>query len=187
MINPSLNSFDTSAASFTQFKSRDSSIRWLTILLSLLLVSLATPASAQSFSLADVQANGYTIISGNVYDLQSQWAGRHPGGSSSITGLRGIDGTSQFNAKHPGMGVSRISTYSVGSFAATSTAPGVAPAPASPSGSNVGNSLPPASSAGSSGTNSVSTYTDGSSFSVTVNRDLTSNIATISMQSTAQG
>ena len=43
----------------------------------------------------------WSIVGGNVYDLTS-WASRHPGGSSSIVGMCGIDATARFEGKHGG-------------------------------------------------------------------------------------
>ena len=41
----------------------------------------------------------WSVISGNVYDLTS-WIKSHPGGSSVIKSLCGIDGTSSFKSQH---------------------------------------------------------------------------------------
>ncbi len=41
----------------------------------------------------------WSVISGNVYDLTS-WIKSHPGGSSVIKSLCGIDGTSSFRSQH---------------------------------------------------------------------------------------
>ena len=51
----------------------------------------------------DTAANCWTIIGNKVYDL-SNWVSRHPGGSSSIASLCGIDGTSRFKNQHGSSG-----------------------------------------------------------------------------------
>lgn len=59
-----------------------------------------------TYSLTDIATHNsetscWTAIRGNVYDLTS-WIGRHPGGSDTIRGLCGIDGTKAFEGEHGG-------------------------------------------------------------------------------------
>lgn len=66
--------------------------------------ALAVPANAatKSYTLAQVKqhktsANCWSVINGNVYNL-TKWIKRHPGGSSVIQGLCGINGSAAFKA-----------------------------------------------------------------------------------------
>jgi cytochrome b involved in lipid metabolism len=43
----------------------------------------------------------WTVINGNVYNL-TQWINLHPGGSSAIRALCGLDGSAAFDARHGG-------------------------------------------------------------------------------------
>lgn len=45
----------------------------------------------------------WSVINGSVYDLTS-WINQHPGGSSRILAICGIDGSSAFNGQHGGQG-----------------------------------------------------------------------------------
>ena len=71
----------------------------------------ATPSqepAANGITKAEVAAkntasNCWTIIGNKVYDL-TNWIARHPGGSSSIASLCGIDGTSRFRNQHGSSG-----------------------------------------------------------------------------------
>jgi cytochrome b involved in lipid metabolism len=60
-------------------------------------------------------AKCWTIIGNKVYDL-TQWISRHPGGSSSIASLCGIDGTSRFKNQHGSSGRpnSELNGYYIG-------------------------------------------------------------------------
>ncbi len=57
----------------------------------------------------------WTIVGNKVYDL-TQWISRHPGGSSSIASLCGIDGTSRFRGQHGSSGRpnSQLDSYYIG-------------------------------------------------------------------------
>jgi len=59
-----------------------------------------TYTSAQ-ISAHATKSDCWSIVGGNVYDLTS-WVSRHPGGSSSIISMCGIDATSRFESKHGG-------------------------------------------------------------------------------------
>jgi hypothetical protein len=48
-------------------------------------------------------SNCWTIIGNKVYDL-TQWVSRHPGGSSAIASICGMDGTSRFKSQHASSG-----------------------------------------------------------------------------------
>lgn len=51
----------------------------------------------------NTSSNCWTIVGNKVYDLTA-WVSRHPGGSSSIASLCGIDGTSRFKSAHGSSG-----------------------------------------------------------------------------------
>jgi cytochrome b involved in lipid metabolism len=57
----------------------------------------------------------WTVIKGNVYNL-TDWINQHPGGSSSIKSLCGVDGSSAFAAQHQGQSKpeSRLTGYLLG-------------------------------------------------------------------------
>jgi len=64
--------------------------------------------AAKGITRAEVAAknnssNCWTIIGNKVYDL-TQWVSRHPGGSSAIASICGIDGTSRFKGQHASSG-----------------------------------------------------------------------------------
>jgi len=77
-------------------------------------------AAAAGYTIANVKANAsatscWTVIKGNVYNLTA-WINQHPGGSSSIKSLCGIDGSAAFAAQHQGQSKpeSRLAGYLLG-------------------------------------------------------------------------
>ena len=77
-------------------------------------------AAAAGYTLEKVKANAsatscWSVIKGNVYDLTS-WINQHPGGSSSIKSLCGVDGSVAFAAQHQGQSKpdSRLAGYLLG-------------------------------------------------------------------------
>jgi len=73
-----------------------------------------------SYTMADVRANAtptkcWSAIDGNVYDL-TRWISSHPGGSSPIRFLCGIDGTNSFKAQHANESnpMARLASYLLG-------------------------------------------------------------------------
>jgi cytochrome b involved in lipid metabolism len=73
-----------------------------------------------SYTMADVRANAtptkcWSAIDGNVYDL-TRWISSHPGGSSPIRFLCGIDGTNAFKAQHANQSnpMARLTSYLLG-------------------------------------------------------------------------
>lgn len=77
-------------------------------------------AAAVGYTMEKVKANAsatscWSVIKGNVYNLTA-WIGQHPGGSSSIKSLCGIDGSAAFAAQHQGQSKpeSRLSGYLLG-------------------------------------------------------------------------
>ena len=66
-----------------------------------------TPAATSTgYTMDQVRANNtaakcWSLINGNVYNL-TDWINSHPGGSSAIRGLCGVDGTTSFNGRHRG-------------------------------------------------------------------------------------
>jgi hypothetical protein len=87
-------------------------------------VATASPTpevtTASAYTMAKVKENNsatscWSVINGKVYDL-TKWINSHPGGSSAIKGLCGIDGTSSFTAQHRGQGspASTLSSYLLG-------------------------------------------------------------------------
>jgi len=83
-------------------------------------VKASASAAAASYTMEKVKANAgatscWTVIKGNVYDLTA-WINQHPGGSSSIKSLCGVDGSSAFAAQHQGQSKpeSRLAGYLLG-------------------------------------------------------------------------
>ncbi len=87
-------------------------------------VATASPrpevTTASAYTMAKVKENNsatscWSVINGKVYDL-TKWINSHPGGSSAIKGLCGIDGTSSFTAQHRGQGspASTLAGYLLG-------------------------------------------------------------------------
>jgi hypothetical protein len=80
-----------------------------------------TPAATSAgYTMDQVRANNsasscWSLINGNVYNLTA-WINSHPGGSSAIRGLCGVDGTSSFNARHSGQSnpTATLSRYLLG-------------------------------------------------------------------------
>jgi hypothetical protein len=87
-------------------------------------VATASPTpevtTASAYTMAKVKENNsatscWSVINGKVYDL-TKWINSHPGGSSAIKGLCGIDGTASFTAQHRGQGspASTLASYLLG-------------------------------------------------------------------------
>jgi uncharacterized membrane protein len=83
----------------------------------------ATTKAANTYGAADLakhstSASCWSAINGNVYDL-TKWVNQHPGGSSVIKTLCGIDGSSMFDGQHGGQTrpVSTLASYKIGKFA----------------------------------------------------------------------
>ena len=85
----------------------------------------STPAAPAvvSYTLSQVASNNrsascWSIIDGSVYNL-TNWIASHPGGSSAITSLCGVDGTASFKAKHGNQSnpAQRLSMYLLGPLA----------------------------------------------------------------------
>jgi hypothetical protein len=79
--------------------------------------------TASAYTMAKVKENNsatscWSVINGKVYDL-TKWINSHPGGSSAIKGLCGIDGTASFTAQHRGQGspASTLAMYLLGPLA----------------------------------------------------------------------
>lgn len=77
-------------------------------------------AAAAGYTMEKVKANAsatscWSVIKGNVYDLTA-WINQHPGGSSSIKSLCGVDGSAAFAAQHQGQSKpeSRLSGFLLG-------------------------------------------------------------------------
>jgi len=82
--------------------------------------SASASAAAAGYTMEKVKANAsatscWTVIKGNVYNLTA-WINQHPGGSSSIKSLCGVDGSSAFAAQHQGQSKpeSRLTGYLLG-------------------------------------------------------------------------
>lgn len=78
------------------------------------------PTTVKSFTMADVKthnssASCFTVVNGNVYDVTS-WINKHPGGSSAIKGMCGVDASSAFNGQHGGESrpESTIASFKIG-------------------------------------------------------------------------
>jgi hypothetical protein len=80
-----------------------------------------TPAATSAgYTMNQIKANNtasscWSLINGNVYNLTA-WINSHPGGSSAIRGLCGVDGTTSFNARHSGQSnpTATLSRYLLG-------------------------------------------------------------------------
>ncbi len=75
-----------------------------------------------SYTLAEVathntSANCWTVVSGNVYNVTS-WISAHPGGSSSIKGMCGVDASGAFSGQHGGQSrpVSELAGFKIGTL-----------------------------------------------------------------------
>lgn len=73
-----------------------------------------------SYSLVTVATHNtvgscWAVVNGKVYNLTS-WIGRHPGGSSAITGMCGKDASDAFNGKHGGQArpASELAGFQIG-------------------------------------------------------------------------
>jgi cytochrome b involved in lipid metabolism len=82
--------------------------------------STSEAPATKGFTRAEVAAKNsnsacWTIVGNKVYDL-TQWISRHPGGSSAISSLCGIDGTSRFRGQHGSSGRpnSQLDSYYIG-------------------------------------------------------------------------
>ncbi len=82
--------------------------------------STSTGTVVVGYTLAEVQAhntstNCRTAVNGNVYNVTS-WISQHPGGSSSITAMCGIDASGAFNGQHGGQArpVSELASFKIG-------------------------------------------------------------------------
>ncbi len=70
-------------------------------------IPLSAPANTTKYyTTTDVAAHASTqscwsIVNGKVYDLTS-WISRHPGGTSAIKRMCGVDGSRDFNDQHDG-------------------------------------------------------------------------------------
>jgi hypothetical protein len=80
----------------------------------------STAPAVTSYTLSQVASNNrsascWTVIDGSVYNL-TNWISSHPGGSSAITSLCGIDGTASFKAMHGNQSnpAQRLSMYLLG-------------------------------------------------------------------------
>jgi cytochrome b involved in lipid metabolism len=85
---------------------------------------VVTPPSTTlgSYTLAEVathntSASCWTVVSGNVYNVTS-WISAHPGGSSAIKGMCGVDASSAFNGQHGGQSrpVSELAGFKIGTL-----------------------------------------------------------------------
>jgi Cytochrome b5-like Heme/Steroid binding domain len=79
-------------------------------------------AVGASYSLAQVQTHKsssdcWTTVNGSVYDVTS-FIRQHPGGSSAIISLCGIDGSSAFDGQHGGQArpASELASFRIGSL-----------------------------------------------------------------------
>ena len=77
-------------------------------------------AATAGYTMEKVKANAsatscWSVIKGNVYNLTA-WINQHPGGSSSIKSLCGVDGSVAFAAQHQGQSKpeSRLSGFLLG-------------------------------------------------------------------------
>ncbi len=78
------------------------------------------PTTVKSFTMTDVKTHNsssscWTVVSGSVYDVTT-WINKHPGGSSAIKGMCGVDATSAFSGQHGGQSrpVSELASFKIG-------------------------------------------------------------------------
>ncbi|MFZ2621068.1 MAG: cytochrome b5-like heme/steroid binding domain-containing protein [Minisyncoccia bacterium] len=76
--------------------------------------------STTTFTLAQVathnsSASCYSVVNGGVYDLTA-WIGQHPGGSSAIKSMCGVDASDAFNGQHGGQArpASELTGFKIG-------------------------------------------------------------------------
>lgn len=65
-----------------------------------------SPASSAAITMTDVASHNsaedcWSVVDGTVYDLTS-WISQHPGGTSPIESMCGVDATDAFNGQHGG-------------------------------------------------------------------------------------
>jgi len=85
--------------------------------------SAPTTPAVVTYTMSQVAQNNrsascWSAIDGSVYNL-TNWIGSHPGGSSAITSLCGVDGTASFKGKHGNQSnpAQRLSMYLLGPLA----------------------------------------------------------------------
>ena len=85
--------------------------------------SAPTTPAVVSYTMSQVAQNNkstscWSAIDGSVYNL-TNWIGSHPGGSSAITSLCGVDGTASFRGKHGNQSnpAQRLAGYLLGPLA----------------------------------------------------------------------
>ena len=83
----------------------------------------AAATVAAGYTMTQVKSNSsaakcWSAIKGNVYDL-TNWINQHPGGSSAIKSLCGLDGSAAFAVQHQGQQnpESRLKSYLLGPLA----------------------------------------------------------------------
>lgn len=85
--------------------------------------SAPTTPAVVTYTMSQVAQNNrsascWSAIDGSVYNL-TNWIGSHPGGSSAITSLCGVDGTASFKGKHGNQSnpAQRLAGYLLGPLA----------------------------------------------------------------------
>lgn len=83
-------------------------------------VTPPTGTTTTAYTLADVKlhntkASCWTTVMGSVYDV-TPWISQHPGGSSVITGMCGVDASSAYNGQHGGASrpASELASFKIG-------------------------------------------------------------------------
>lgn len=83
-------------------------------------VTPPTGTTATSYTLADVKLHNtktscWTAVMGSVYDV-TPWITQHPGGSSTIIGMCGIDASAAYNGQHGGASrpASELASFKIG-------------------------------------------------------------------------
>jgi cytochrome b involved in lipid metabolism len=85
-----------------------------------------TPTATATYTMAQVathktQADCWSAINTNVYNLTA-WVTKHPGGTTQIVALCGIDGSAAFNGKHSASAsaISTLGLYLIGTLSGSS-------------------------------------------------------------------
>jgi cytochrome b involved in lipid metabolism len=80
-------------------------------------------ASANTFTMVQIASHNsaascWSVVGGSVYDLSS-FVSKHPGGSSAIKSMCGVDGTAAFSGQHGSSGkpASTLAQYKIGALA----------------------------------------------------------------------
>lgn len=77
--------------------------------------SVTTAYTMADVKLHNTQSNCWTVVNGSVYNVTS-WISKHPGGSSAIVGMCGVDASAAFSGQHGGQSrpASELASFKIG-------------------------------------------------------------------------